>query len=89
MSSARDDALQIFQAEGLEPRAWSNQPGFFYDWHVHPYDKALICVEGSITFHTRTGDIVLAMADRLDLPAGTDHAATVGPHGVACLEAAR
>jgi hypothetical protein len=27
--------------------------------------------------------------DRLDLPARTLHAATVGPEGVTCLEAAR
>ena len=80
---------QIFRAEGPMPQTWSNQGGFFYEWHVHSYDKVLVCVEGSITFHTRDGDIVLAAGDRLDLPSGTDHAATVGSHGVICLEAAR
>ncbi len=80
---------QIFPAEGLVPQTWSNQGEFFYEWHTHPYDKVLVCVEGSITFHTRDGDIVLAAGDRLDLPSGTDHAATVGSQGVTCLEAAR
>jgi hypothetical protein len=31
----------------------------------------------------------LVCGDRLDLPAGTPHAATVGPNGVTCWEAAR
>ena len=32
-------------------------------------------------------DIVLAAGERLDLPAGTTHAASVGATGVTCLEA--
>jgi len=35
------------------------------------------------------GDLDLGPGDRLDLEPGTDHSATVGPHGVECLEAAR
>ncbi len=44
---------------------------------------------GSITFHlTQLGDDVeLAAGERLDLPAGTVHGATVGSNGVGCLEA--
>jgi uncharacterized cupin superfamily protein len=44
-------------------------------------------LEGSIVFHTDDGDVVLDAGDRLDLPAGTAHAATVGPDGCACVEA--
>jgi mannose-6-phosphate isomerase class I len=33
-------------------------------------------------------DIVLRPGQRLDIPAGTRHAATVGPAGVECMEAA-
>ena len=33
------------------------------------------------------GSVGLVMGDRLELPAGTDHDATVGPAGVSCLEA--
>jgi quercetin dioxygenase-like cupin family protein len=65
---------------------WSNGPGDTYGWHDHPYDKHLVCVEGSITFHTDAGDHRLAAGDTLDLPAGTRHAATVGPDGVTCEE---
>ena len=47
----------------------------------------LFCLEGSIVFHTDDGDIELGAGDRLDLPAGTRHAATVGRSGYACVEA--
>jgi quercetin dioxygenase-like cupin family protein len=49
----------------------------------------LFCVDGSITFHTPDGDVELHPGDRLDLPPGTPHSATVGTSGVTCMEAAR
>jgi hypothetical protein len=33
--------------------------------------------------------VELAAGDRLDLEPGTEHAATVGPSGVGCVEAER
>lgn len=78
-----------FEEEGLEPRGWSNAPGERYGWHAHDYHKVLYCVSGSIVFHTKEGDFELGAGDRLDVEPGTDHAATVGPEGVECLEAAR
>ena len=87
--NAEAAARAAFTAEGLAPHGWSNGPGYRYGAHSHPYGKVLYCVAGSITFHTPDGDVALAAGDRLDLPAGTEHAATVGPDGVTCLEAAR
>jgi hypothetical protein len=46
-------------------------------------------VAGAITFHTADEDLPLSTGDRLDLPAGVRHAATVGSAGVRCVEAAR
>ena len=40
-------------------------------------------------FHTRDGDVELHAGDRLDLPPGTEHSATVGPSGCQCMEASR
>ena len=76
-------------AEGLRPGSWSNAPGDTYAAHSHGYDKVLVAAAGSITFHlTELGrDVVLRTGERLDLPAGTVHAASVGPDGVTCLEA--
>ncbi len=75
--------------EGLDPSQWGNGPGDTYAPHRHGYDKVLVATDGSITFHlTELGrDVVLSEGERLDLPAGTEHAATVGPNGVTCLEA--
>ncbi len=81
--------------EGLEPTRWSNGPGGRYAAHDHGYDKVIVVERGVIRFSLpgmsgviAPGDIVdLAKGDRLELPAGTAHDATVGPTGVACLEA--
>lgn len=86
---AMEAARRVFADEGLEPSTWSNDPGYEYGWHDHPYHKVLVCVAGSIVFHTEEGDAPLRPGDRLDLAPGTRHAATVGPNGVTCMEAAR
>ena len=78
-----------FEEEGLRPHSWGNAPEDRYDWHSHSYHKVLYCVSGSIVFHTRDGDLELGAGDRLEVEPGTEHAATVGPDGVRCMEAAR
>ena len=84
------DADSVFRAEGCSsPRPWGNGPGDTYGWHSHSYHKVLFCLDGSLTFHTRHGDIDLRAGDRLDLEPGTEHAATVGPDGCSCVEASR
>lgn len=81
---------QRLRAEGLSPHRWGNGPGDVYAPHRHSYHKVLYCVSGSIVFHVAgEGDVVLGPGDRMDLPPGTDHAATVGPAGVECMEAPR
>jgi hypothetical protein len=89
-SATRDEAIAAFEAGGCSsPRPWGNGPGDVYGWHEHGYHKVLFCVAGSIVFHTDDGDVALDAGDRLDLPPGTRHAATVGPEGCECLEASR
>ena len=86
----RDESLAAFAAEGCSaPRPWGNGPGDTYRVHSHGYHKVLFCLEGSITFHTREGDVTLEAGDRLDLEPGTEHAATVGRDGCSCVEASR
>jgi len=65
---------------------WSNGPGDVYAEHDHPYEKVLYCVDGSITFTLRDGEVRLGPGDRMVLPAGTRHGAVVGPHGCVCIE---
>lgn len=84
------DVAQVLRDEcGTEPHRWRNGPGDRYGAHSHPYHKVLFCERGSITFHTAEGDIAMHAGDRLDLEPATEHWATVGPDGVACIEAAR
>jgi quercetin dioxygenase-like cupin family protein len=83
-----DSPVDRLRAEGLAPSSWSNGPGDRYAAHRHGYDKVLVVASGSIRFglpgEGRAVD--LATGDRLELPAGTDHDAAVGPDGVVCLE---
>ena len=88
-ATAREDIEAKFAEEGLGPHGWGNGPNYAYGWHSHGYHKVLYCVSGSIVFHTNDGDFPLEAGDRLDVGPGTEHAATVGPDGVECMEAAK
>ena len=65
---------------------WSNGPGDRYARHSHAYTKILYCVSGSIDFSLDDRVINLRAGDRMVLPAGTAHSATVGPEGCECVE---
>jgi hypothetical protein len=88
-AALRSELEARLAAEGLSPSAWSNGPGDTYAAHRHAYDKVLVTAAGSIRFHLpELGlDIELNETERLELPAGTLHGATVGSDGVTCLEA--
>jgi quercetin dioxygenase-like cupin family protein len=83
--------LARFRAEGLTPYSWSNAPNEVYTAHKHDYHKVIYVASGSITWILPElgQEIETHPGDRLDLPAGSIHAARVGPQGVTCLEAHR
>ena len=83
------DPVTRLRAEGLDPSPWSNGPGDRYGAHEHGYDKVIVVERGSIAFGLPDDGRVLDLAagDRLELPAGTRHDATVGGAGVTCWEA--
>ena len=85
----RRDVEAGFHAEGLTPRTWSHDAAFSYGRHVHSQHKVLSCVSGAIVFHTDAGDVALGPGDRMELPPGIEHGATVGHDGVECVEAYR
>lgn len=74
--------------EGLAPGRWEARAGYRFARHDHPFRKVLWCEAGSIVFHLDDGDVALGPGQRWVLAAGTAHAATVGPDGVTCWEAA-
>ncbi|MEA2538363.1 MAG: hypothetical protein QOF11_2597 [Chloroflexota bacterium] len=75
--------------EGLVAQTWANGPGDVYPAHEHAYDKVIVVAQGSIVFGLPAtgGRLALETGDRLELPAGTIHDASVGSAGVTCLEA--
>jgi quercetin dioxygenase-like cupin family protein len=77
--------MQLRQ-RGLDPLEWANPPGFRWGWHSHAEGKSVYCLAGGAIFHTFDGDVEIAPGDRLDIPAGARHAATVGTDGIACVE---
>jgi quercetin dioxygenase-like cupin family protein len=77
--------------EGVEPYAWSNNPGDRYAVHQHGYTKLLVCAAGAITFLIGADAVPVELhpGDGFVLPPGTPHAAVVGPAGCTCLEGHR
>ena len=75
------------RGEARDVYGWSNGPGDRYEQHSHAYHKLLYCTRGSIDFMLGDGrTLTLRAGDRMVLPAGTRHAALVGPDGCACVE---
>ena len=86
-----DSVAARLRDEGVEPYAWSNGPGDRYPVHEHAYTKLLMCAAGSITFLVGPDatPVELRPGEGFLLPAGTPHAAVVGPAGCTCLEGHR
>jgi quercetin dioxygenase-like cupin family protein len=84
-------AERALRAAGVAPSRWSNGPGDRYAAHEHATTKLLICAEGSITFLVGPDEIPVELGpgQGFVLPAGTRHAARVGPSGCTCLEGHR
>ena len=74
------------RAEADDVYGWSNGPGDRYARHAHAFTKILYCVTGSIDFALDDRVIHLEAGQRMVLPAGTAHSATVGSVGCACVE---
>ena len=86
-----EDLMTNLRKEAGGCYSWSNGPGDTYAPHSHSYEKVLYCIDGSITFVLEgTGRrLELTAGDRMVLPAGTVHAAEVGPRGCTCIEGQR
>jgi mannose-6-phosphate isomerase-like protein (cupin superfamily) len=84
-------AERALLAAGVVPSRWGNGPGDTYAAHEHTTTKLLICAEGSITFLVGEDEapVELGPGQGFVLPAGTRHAARVGPEGCTCLEGHR
>jgi quercetin dioxygenase-like cupin family protein len=89
--ATQEDLMTRLRGEATACHSWSNGPGDRYAPHTHSYEKVLYCVEGSIAFvlDSEGRRLELNAGDRMVLPAGTIHSATVGPSGCTCIEGRR
>lgn len=71
--------------DGFSALRWSDRAHHTYASHQHDHDESLVGIHGAITFHIAGADYRLGPGDRLLLPRGTVHAATVGPDGATYL----
>ena len=83
--------LHHMKREGLDSHRWKNEPGTIYEAHSHEFDKVILVMLGSITFEVpETGEeVTFNPGDKLELPAGIEHEAVLGPMGAVCLEGHR
>ncbi len=65
--------VDAMKSEGLVPYIEDDEPGHFYEAHIHPNDEVIVLVSGEITFGVGDDTWVLGPGDRLDLPANTSH----------------
>jgi quercetin dioxygenase-like cupin family protein len=86
MAATTEELMARLRQEAVGCYSWSNGPGDVYAAHTHPYEKVLYCVAGSITFTLQDRELRLGPGDRMVLPPGTVHGATVGPDGCTCIE---
>lgn len=72
-------------ADGFDAWTWTDAPGATYAPHSHDVDESLWVLAGEITFEVAGARYRLGPGDRLQLPAGTLHAAEAGPAGATYL----
>jgi quercetin dioxygenase-like cupin family protein len=72
-------------ADGFEAHLWHDDPGASYAPHSHERDERLWLLDGEMTFEVAGRSHRLGPGDRLELPAGTLHAAAAGVQGATYL----
>lgn len=69
----QNNLVDAMKSEGLVPFVEDDEPGHFYEAHIHPNDEVIVMVSGEITFGVGDEKWVLGPGDRLDLAANTSH----------------
>jgi quercetin dioxygenase-like cupin family protein len=70
------------QGEGYRHTyVWEDGPDQRYSDHTHPVETAHIILEGEMTLMMDGRSTTYRVGDRCDVPAGTVHAARMGPAG--------
>ena len=77
--------IASLEAEGLFVTEWRDEAGKAYGPHVHEHLEVRVVLDGSMTIEALGQKHVLGAGDRIDIAAGQQHAARVGPDGVVYL----
>lgn len=83
----RADLIAALEAERHLVTEWYDEPHTHYTEHAHPTDEVLVILEGSMSMTVEGTDHHLGPGDRIELPGGATHTATVGDHGARYLVA--
>lgn len=76
------DYKHILQSEGfIHVYEWTDEPGETYEAHVHKGKVSMYIAKGSIEFCLENQCQIYSEGDRIDVPVGVQHTATVGPAG--------
>lgn len=70
------------QSEGfLHTYVWQDGPDQLYSEHTHSVETAHIILQGEMTLTVHGRSTTYRAGERCDVPAGTAHAARMGPEG--------
>ena len=76
------DLEEQLRAEGFtHTYVWQDGPGAYYPEHTHSTVTAHVVLEGEVTVISEGKTQTYRDGDRIDIPAQTLHAATMGPKG--------
>jgi quercetin dioxygenase-like cupin family protein len=77
-----EQGIKILQEENCKNvYVWNAQPHEDDPTHSHPYDTALLVLEGEILIKMNNQIIKLEPEDRLEIPKGVVHSAKAGQEG--------
>lgn len=74
---SEQEAEALLRKEGYESFRWYDVPGASYPRHRHNKDECLWVIKGQLTLSANGTEYQLNPGDRLYLPSGTPHTASV------------
>ncbi len=77
----RHELEEVLLEDGFDPFAWIDQPDKRYELHAHSHDEMIWVIRGSMRFKVGDRRFDLGPGDKLALPRGHQHEASVGADG--------
>ena len=85
-----EQVKMFFEAEGLEWREESANPGDAVTEHRHPFDEVRMVVTGQMFFNVAGNQLMVRAGDRIEIPSNTRHEMRAeGSEPCVCVVASR